>query len=137
MSLVRGEYKVKLLGRDGELLPLRAELGAKVTEWRNARKTLQALQQTERDQSRRAEFLRFEIEEIEKAELRLGETEELDEERKVLSNAGHLREHCELAYGAIKGGDAAGDDFKPALDQLRVAQRSLAELARMDKGLQE
>jgi DNA repair protein RecN (Recombination protein N) len=137
MSLLRPDQHVNFLDRYADLLPLRSELGAKVTEWRNARKTLQVMQQTDRDQSRRAEFLRFEIEEIEKAELRPGEVEELEEERKVLSNAEHLREHCELVYGAIKGADVGGDEFKPALDQLRVAQRSLGELSRMDKSLQE
>lgn len=30
-----------------------------------------------------------------------------------------------------------GDEFKPALDQLRLAQRSLSELVRLDKSLQE
>lgn len=137
MSLLRPDQHVNFLDRYADLLSLRSELGVKVTEWRNARKTLQAMQQTDRDQSRRAEFLRFEIEEIEKAELRSGEVEELEEERKVLSNAEHLREHCELVYGAIKGADVGGDEFKPALDQLRVAQRSLGELTRMDKSLQE
>ena len=137
MSLLRPEQHVNFLDRYAELLPLREELGAKVTEWRHARKSLQALQQTERDQSRRAEFLRFEIDEIEKAELRPGEIEELEGERKVLSNAEQLREHCELVYGAIKGVDVGGDDFKPALDQLQVAQRSLGELTRLDKSLQE
>ena len=137
MSLLRPDQHVNFLDRYAELLPLRAELGTKVTEWRNARKTLQSLQQTERDQSRRAEFLRFEIDEIERAELRPGEIEELEEERKVLSNAEHLREHCELVYGAIKGAEVGGDDYKPAMDQLRIAQRSLSELARLDKSLQE
>ena len=137
MSLLRPDQHVNFLDRYAELLPLRAELGTKVTEWRNARKTLQSLQQTERDQSRRAEFLRFEIDEIERAELRPGEIEELEEERKVLSNAEHLREHCELVYGAIKGAEVGGDDYKPAMDQLRIAQRSLGELARLDKSLQE
>ena len=137
MSLLRPDQHVNFLDRYAELLPLRAQLGTKVTEWRNARKTLQSLQQTERDQSRRAEFLRFEIDEIERAELRPGEIEELEEERKVLSNAEHLREHCELVYGAIKGADVGGDDYKPAMDQLRIAQRSLGELARLDKSLQE
>ncbi len=137
MSLLRPDQHVNFLDRYAELLPLRAELGTKVTEWRNARKTLQSLQQTERDQSRRAEFLRFEIDEIERAELRPGEIEELEEGRKVLSNAEHLREHCELVYGAIKGAEVGGDDYKPAMDQLRIAQRSLGELARLDKSLQE
>src|SRR5216683_2654031 len=127
LSLLRPEQHVNFLDRYAELLSLRTQLGTKVTEWRNARKTLQSLQQNEREQSRRAEFLRFE-----KAELQPGEVEELEQERKVLSNAESLREHCAIAYGAIKGADMGGDDFKPALDQLRAAQRSLGELARLD-----
>src|SRR5713226_1632877 len=137
MSLLRPEQHVNFLDRYAELLLLREQLSTKVTEWRDARKTLQSLQQNEREQSRRAEFLRFEIDEIEKAELQPGEVEELEQERKVLSNAESLREHCAIAYGAIKGADMGGDDFKPALDQLRAAQRSLGELARLDNSLKE
>lgn len=137
MSLLRPDQHINFLDRYAELVPLRTQLSSKVTEWRNARKTLQSLQQNEREQIRRAEFLRYEIEEIEKAELQSGEIEELEEERKVLNNAESLREHCLAVYGAIKGGDIASDEFKPALDQLRLAQRSLSELVRLDKSLQE
>ncbi len=137
MSLLRPEQHVNFLDRYAELLPLRTQLAAKVTEWRNARKTLQELQKNERDQARRAEFLRYEIEEIEKAELQIGEIEELEQERKVLNNAERLRELCVLVYEAIKGADMGSDDFKPALDQLRVAQRSMGELIRLDDNLKE
>ena len=137
MSLLRPEQHINFLDRYAELLPQREELGRKVAEWRNARKTLQSLQQNVREQERRAEFLHFEIEEIEKANLRPGEVEELEEERKVLSNAERLRELCTLVYGSIKGADIGSDDFKPALDQLRVAQRSLSELVRLDKSMEE
>src|SRR5439155_4561182 len=137
MSLLRPEQHVNFLDRYADLLPLRTQLATKVTEWPNARKTLQELQKNERDQARRAEFLRYEIEEIEKAELQPGETEELEQERKVLSNAERLRELCVLVYGAIKGADVGSDDFKPALDQLRVAQRSMSELTRLDESLKE
>src|SRR5947209_1432996 len=137
MSLLRPEQHVNFLDRYADLQPLRTQLGTKVTEWRNARKTFQELQKDERDQARHAEFLRYEIEEIEKAQLQPAEIEELEQERKVLSNAERLRELCLLVYGAIKGADIGGDDFKPALDQLRVAQRSLNELARLDNDLKE
>lgn len=137
MSLLRPEQHVNFLDRYAELLPLRTQLGAKVTEWRNARKTLQAMQQNERDQARRVDFLRFEIEEIEQAHLQLGEIEELEQERKVLSNAEHLRELCAIIYGAIQGTDMSSDDFKPALDQLRVAIRSVSELVRLDTSINE
>ena len=137
LSLLRTEQHVNFLDRYAETLPLREQLTNKVTEWRNARKTLQSLQANEREQMRRAEFLRFEIEEIEKADLHIGELEELEAERKVLNNAERLRELCALIYGSIKGSDVASDDFKPALDQLRVAQRSISELARLDESMAE
>src|SRR6266516_1370812 len=137
MSLLRPDQHINFLDRYAELIPQREELGRKVAEWRNARKTLQSLLQNELEQKRRAEYLRFEIEEIEKASLRPGEVEEMEEERKVLSNAERLRELCALVYGSIKGADIGSDDFKPALDQLRVAQRSLSELTRLDKSMEE
>ncbi|GAC1354494.1 MAG: DNA repair protein RecN [Ktedonobacteraceae bacterium] len=137
MSLLRPEQHVNFLDRYAETLALREQLGAKVAEWRTARKTLQSLQQNERDQIRRAEFLRFEIQEIEKAELHGGEIEELESERKVLSNAERLRELCTLIYGSIKGADIGSDDFKPALDQLRDAQRSMGDLIRLDDSMEE
>jgi DNA repair protein RecN (Recombination protein N) len=137
MSLLRPEQHVNFLDRYAELLPLREQLAARVGEWRTVRKNLLALQQSERDQSRRAEFLRFEIEEIEKAELQPGEIEELERERKVLSNAERMRELCALVYGSIKGADLAGDGSQAALDLLRGASRALNELARLDRSLRE
>ncbi|MBE3559920.1 MAG: DNA repair protein RecN [Ktedonobacteraceae bacterium] len=137
MSLLRSEQHINFLDRYANLLPLREELAQKVIEWRNARKTLQSLQQNIREQERRAEFLRYEIEEIEKADLHPGEIEELEEERTVLSNAERLRELCALIRGAIKGSDLGDDSFQPALDQLRTAQRSLSELAQLDRNMTE
>ncbi|TMC23669.1 MAG: DNA repair protein RecN [Chloroflexi bacterium] len=137
MSLLRPEQHINYLDRYAETLLQREELERKVTEWRNTRKTLQSLQQNEREQERRAQFLRFEIEEIEKAQLHAGEVAALEEERKVLSNAERLRELCTLVYGSIKGSDLGNDDFSPALDQLRIAQRSLSELVRLDHSMQE
>src|SRR5258707_14709479 len=137
MSLLRPEQHVNFLDRYADLLSPRNQLTARVTDWRNARKQLQELQQSERDVSRRSEFLRFEIEEIEKAELQPGEVEDLEAERKVLNNAERLRELCAQVYVAISGGERGVDDFQPALDQLRPALRSLNELVRLDKNLKD
>jgi DNA repair protein RecN (Recombination protein N) len=136
MTLLRNEQHINFLDRYAELLPLREKLSGKVAEWRNARKTLQSLMQNEREQARRADHLRFEIEEIEKADLHAGEIEELEEERTILSNAERLQELCTLIYGTIKGSEVS-DDFTPALDQLRTAQRNLSELVRLDNSMDE
>src|SRR5260370_602719 len=122
MSLLRPEQHVNFLDRYADLLSLRDQLGAKVTEWRTARKTLAALQQNEKEQARRADFLRFEIEEIEKANLRPDEVETLEEERKVLSNAERLRELCALVYGALKGGESGGDNFQAETGFLEIGR---------------
>src|SRR5207253_3450205 len=94
LSLLRPEQHVNFLDRYAELLPLREQLTAKVTEWRTARKTLQSLLQNEREQIRRAEFRRYAIDEIKKANLPVGEIEELEAERKVLNNAERRRKCC-------------------------------------------
>ncbi len=136
ISLLRTEQHINFLDRYAETLPLREELSKKFSAWREANKKLHSLQQNIREQERRAEFLRYEIDEIEKAELHAGEDDELQEERKILSNAERLRELCTLIYGSIKGADTS-DEFQPALDQLRTAQRSLSELVRLDKNMAE
>jgi DNA repair protein RecN (Recombination protein N) len=137
MSLLRPDQHVNFLDRYAETLQMRDELSQKVSEWRNTRKTLQSLQQNERDQERRLEFLRFELAEIEKANLRAGEEEELEDELKVLSNAERLRELCTLIYGSLKGSELGSDDFKSALDLLTTAQRAIQELVRLDKSMEE
>lgn len=138
MSLLRPDQHVNFLDRYVvDLLPLRNQLATRVTDWRNARKQLLELQQNERDVSRRTEFLRFEIDEIEKAELQPGEIEELEEERKVLNSAERLRELCAQVHGALSGGETNSDDFQSALDQLRPALRALNELVRLDKNLKD
>jgi DNA repair protein RecN (Recombination protein N) len=136
MSLLRPEQHVNFLDRYAELLPLREQLSIKVTEWRTAQKKLHSMQENERELARRAEFLRYEIEEIEKAELQPGEIEELEEEATVLNSAERLRELCTLVYGSIKGGDT-GEDFQSALDLLRPALKALNELSQLDKNLEE
>src|SRR5438874_4063038 len=136
MSLLRPEQHVNFLDRYAELLPLREQLSIKVTEWRTTQKNLYSMQENERELARRAEFLRYEIEEIEKSELQPGEIAELEEEATVLNSAERLRELCTLVYESIKGGDT-GDDFQSALDLLRPALKALNELSRLDKNLEE
>ncbi len=94
ISLLRSEQHINFLDRYAETLPLREELAAKVNQWRNARKKLQSLQKNIREQERRAEVLRYEIEEIEKADLRIGEEEELVEEQKILAMPSACRNYA-------------------------------------------
>lgn len=80
----------------------------------------------ESEKLRRMETLRYQIEEIGKADLRSGEDEELEARRKVLQNAEKLSDGINAAVECLYG----GDDTDGAASLLAEAERELARLSR-------
>ena len=80
----------------------------------------------ESEKLRRMETLRFQINEIEKAELEAGEDEELEARRKILQNAEKLSDGMEEAVECLYG----GDDSDGAAGLLAQAEHALARLSR-------
>ncbi len=135
LALLRPERHVDYLDRYADLLPQRQALGAAVRAWQAMRRELVSLRSDERALERRAELLRFQVDEIASARLRLGEIDELERERDLLMNAEQLRAESQAAHAALTG---AQDDESPgALDLLAAAGRALGDLARMDPSLAE
>jgi DNA repair protein RecN (Recombination protein N) len=133
LTILRPEQHVNYLDRYADALPLRAQVTALVTEWREARRELAALQQNERELERRIELLRFQVEEIEQAKLHPNEVEEMERERRVLNNAERLAQLCAGIYSAISG----SEDGQAASDLLKGAKHAMDELARLDPSMQE
>jgi DNA repair protein RecN (Recombination protein N) len=80
----------------------------------------------ERETAARAEFLSFQLAEIERAAPQAGEDEELSAARQVLANADKLQRLCADAYDALYEGDHA------ALPALGNVWRKLVDLAALD-----
>ena len=80
----------------------------------------------EGEKLRRMETLRFQIEDISKAELQIGEDEELESRRKLLQNAEKLSDGVNTAVECLYG----GDDSDGAASLLAEAERELARLSR-------
>ncbi len=80
----------------------------------------------EGEKLRRMETLRFQIDEITKAELTVGEDDELEARRKLLQNAEKLSDGINAAAENLYG----GDDTDGAASLLADAERELARLAR-------
>ncbi len=80
----------------------------------------------EDEKLRRMETLRYQIEEISKAELEDGEDDVLEERRKVLQNAEKLSDGIHIAVECLYG----GDDTDGATTLLAEAERELARLSR-------
>lgn len=99
--------------------------------WRAARRELDTLDQRRRDAAQRADFLRFQVEELGAAQLRLGEEEEMEDEARRLSHAEELMSLSDAAYQAISGGDGG------LLGQVVALRRPLDQLARIDPAEEE
>ena len=91
-----------------------------------------ALQMNESEKQHRIEMLRFQVEEIEAAQLTAGEEEQLVTRRKVAASAQTIIERLSAAHAALGG----GDDFTGAADLLGDAGNALEEAARLDPALQ-
>ena len=80
----------------------------------------------EGEKLRRMETLRFQIEDISKAELQIGEDDELESRRKLLQNAEKLSDGVNAAVECLYG----GDDSDGATTLLAEAERELSRLGR-------
>ncbi len=90
------------------------------------RQEISQMTMDESEKLRRMETLRFQIEDISKAELQPGEDEALEARRKVLQNAEKLSDGIHAAVECLYG----GDDTDGAASLLAEAERELARLSR-------
>ena len=90
------------------------------------RREIERMTMDEGEKLRRMETLRYQIEEISKANLVAGEDDELESRRKVLQNAEKLSDGINAAVENLYG----GDDTDGAASLLAEAERELARLSR-------
>lgn len=135
LALLRPEQHVFYLDRYANTEDLQAQVANLVTQWRATRREIERLRRDEREIERRIELLRYQVDEITAAQLRVGELDELEAERRRLANAERLGELCVTVYGVLSGDSE--NDSPGALDLLATAQSGLAELLRLDDTLRE
>mgnify|MGYP003289024420 CR=1 FL=1 len=90
------------------------------------RKEIDRISMDEGEKMRRMETLRYQIAEIEKADLEIGEDDALESRRKVLQNAEKLSDSMNAAVECLYG----GDDTDGAASLLAQAQQELARMSR-------
>ena len=87
---------------------------------------IQKMTMDEGEKVRRMETLRYQIADIEKAQLEEGEDEALEDRRKILQNAEKLSDAMNTAVECLYG----GDDSDGAASLLMQAEREIARLSR-------
>ena len=105
---------------------LRADYSEKYAAVAKLRREIDALTMDESEKLRRMETLRYQIAEIEKANLQPGEDDELQKRRKLLQNAEKIADGMNDAVDNLYG----GDDSDGAASMLATAERALARISK-------
>ena len=105
---------------------LRQDYSEKYEKVAALRREIDRMTMDEGEKLRRMETLRYQIEEISKAELEAGEDEALEERRKLLQNAEKLSSGMDAAVECLYG----GDETDGAASLLMEAERELSRLSR-------
>jgi len=100
----------------------------------NVRRELNDLRQAQADADRRLEMLTFQAEEIEAAQLKPGEDDDLHKERDRLANAESLAQYAQHALEVL---DEGSQESSAASDLVGQAAQALAGLAKIDKAQEE
>ena len=110
----------------GDNEALRAAYTEKYEAVAKLRREIDKMTMDESEKLRRMETLRYQIAEIEKADLEAGEDEALEERRKILQNAEKLSNGMDTAVECLYG----GDESDGAAGLLAQAEYALARLAK-------
>ena len=113
----------ELLDGFAGLTGLRQEVASRYRSWSALRRELDDLRQDEARKFQLIDTLRFQIEELDRARLEVGEDERLEEERRRLNNVEKLTTLVGETYAAIY------EDRDSAIARIKQAARRVEELA--------
>ncbi len=125
-SLFDEENHLAFLDSFADNESLREEYSEKFQVVSDMRRQIQRMTMDESEKLRRMETLRYQIAEIEKAELEVGEDDLLEDRRKLLQNAEKLSDGLEEAVACLYG----GEDTDGATSLLSQAEHALSRLSR-------
>ncbi len=111
---------------------LRSVYTEKYNEFISIQSEIERMTMDEGEKLRRMETLRYQIDEISKADLKPGEDDRLEERRKLLQNAEKISDGIHTAVDCIYG----GEDTNGAAALLQQAERELSRLTRFTESFE-
>ena len=129
-QLLDAEHQREVLDAYVHALPLRQRVASAHAHLQALRARERELEQRRSDATRRADYLRFVVREIDEANPVAGEDEALDVDIRRLAHAEELQGLAAQAAAAISG------DERAALSRLAHVRRALASLTRIDPSLE-
>jgi DNA repair protein RecN (Recombination protein N) len=132
-SLLRPRAHMDLLDRYSDLLEVRSALSEVVTNLAAVRREIKALQDDKEALQRKADRLRYEVEDIDAAKLSPNDEADIMTEYNRLANSDKLAQLISEAVGLLSGEDS--DDVMPAVDALQQIEGALEKLSRLDSSM--
>ena len=126
-TLIRPATQLELLDRYGSLVTQTQAVGAAYLKSKKLKREREELQNAEADREKRADFLKFQIEELRAAELQSGEDEDL-QKRKVLLQSAEVRVQTAEAVRQSLESDEDG-----AINSLRSGILKIRTLHQLDE----
>jgi DNA repair protein RecN (Recombination protein N) len=130
-TLFNTETHLELLDSFAGNAALREEVAHDYQHWSELQHELDALNRDEAEKFQLVDTLKFQIAELERSQLTLGEDERLEEERRRLSNVEKLTTLSRSSYARIYEDDAS------ALARLRQTTSEVAELGEYESSFRE
>jgi DNA repair protein RecN (Recombination protein N) len=135
LSLLNQDQHLEFLDVYAHNRDLRHDFGEKAAALSQAERELQRLSQNEQDIARQQELLKFQVEEITRADLQPGEDEALERELVLLTSAEKLKAAAYDVYRAIFDDDSALGSAT-AVDKVNEALTVLKQIVSTDPALQ-
>ncbi|HKG48440.1 MAG TPA: DNA repair protein RecN [Pyrinomonadaceae bacterium] len=110
---------------------LRAGVAEAYRRWTAVRRELESLQHDEAKKFQLVDTLKFQITELERAQLSPGEEEKLEEERRRLANVEKLTTLCQASYSRIY------EDDEAAVTRVRHTLKDVEELAEYESSFRD
>ena len=104
-QLMDEKRHMEYLDRFGTDIDLLAEYSSEYTKYRSIKKEISKLSMDELEKARISENLKYQVEELTKANIKAGEKEGLVSRRDLLRNAEKLTESLDQAFAALYAGD--------------------------------
>lgn len=135
-SLLDGTSQLEILDAYAEIIGLRNKFTLYAQELQKKKQELRNLEQNERDRTQREEFLKYQLNELNQAQLQDGEEEELEQKKKILTSIEALKNYSIEVYQALYEDDGSMNS-PPVVDKLSAAARILKKLVDLDPSLKE
>ena len=136
-ALLDSKNHIKIIDSlDNNIQKLKDELNNKILELKEINSNIDDLGGEGEDKLRNIKLLEHEINEIEMADLKVGEEEDLIQKRKYYANSEKLSRSLNEVYVCLKGGDAGvGNQIKSAIYSLGLVSDISQELTDLNSRL--